>query len=161
MLSASIRSRENFVKQRWDFFKESDSSFGLFYPSRYVVAGFDNYERAKVVKQALLDKGIAPDDVEAASGPFVVNEVESQDDANWLDHIKAEIARGVGTEAGYIDDDLMLARRGGAFVFIYAPEQEDVESLREFLKRMHPIFARHYNPMGIVQLSYPPQTSTL
>lgn len=147
------------MKKRWDFFKENDSSFGLFYPSHYVVAGFETHERAKEVCQAFLDAGFAEDEVAAASGPFVMNHVESQDQANWIDRMEAEIARVVGTESGYISDDIKLARRGGAFVFAYAPNHRRLDEACAVLKRVHPIFARHYNPMGVVSLHYPPQST--
>lgn len=147
------------MEKRWDFFKESDSSFGLFYPMHYVVAGFDSLEHARHAEQALRDAGFAEDEVTSASGRFVAEHVESQDDPSWLDDIKAEIGRAIGTEASYIDEDLALARRGGAFTFAYAPDHERMIEVKNVLLRQHPIYARAYNRAAIVHLIQPAQAS--
>lgn len=147
------------MKHRWEFFKEPDSSFGLFYPMHYTVAAFDTDDRAEYARQRCLEAGFADDDVATASGPFVINRLESMKGANWLDRIEAGIARVVGTEAGYIQDDVKLARRGGAFLFVYTPEQGDIDRLRGLLKRLHPIFARRYHAAGIEAICYPPQST--
>lgn len=145
------------MKKRWDFFKKSDSSFGLFYPLHYVVAGFDTEAHADRAAEAFRSDGFADDDVATASGDFVVRKVESQDDANWLDQVKTRISEFIGTEAGYIDDDLRLARRGGAFLFVYTPDQDSRDRAMAQLQRAHPIFARRYLRAGIERLMYPPQ----
>ena len=149
------------MHKRWDFFKESDSSFGVFYPTHYVVAGFDTLQHAEQAEQALRDAGFAEDEVRAADGNFVVNKVESQQDASWLDDIKAGIARMVGTEANYIDEDLALARRGGAFVFVYAPDHEIMNRVAGELKKLHPIYARHYASIGVAHLMQPTQAANV
>lgn len=147
------------MRHRWDFFKESDSSFGLFYPLHYVVAGFDTLERAHDAELAFLAAGFAEEDVAIASGPYMINHVESQAGASWLDHIKATVADFIGTEAGYIEDDLKLARRGGAFMFVYSPDHDTRNEVHAMLKRLHPIFARRYQGAGVERLVYPPQST--
>ena len=147
------------MKQRWSFFKESDSSFGLFYPHKYIVAGFETPTRAQQVEQDFLSQGFTADDVASATGDFVVRQLESQDDANLLDRMKAEIARIAGTEAGYIDDDLKLARRGGGFLFVYVPTDADAERATALLKRAHPVYARRYLNLAIERLIYPNQST--
>lgn len=147
------------MKQRWAFFKETDSSFGLFYPRHYVVAGFDTYERAREVGQRFVEAGFARDDVAAATGPFVAERLESRHGANWLQRIEAFVAEAVGTEAGYVEDDLKLARRGGAFLFVYVPDRATEGRARGVLRRSHPIYARCYHPLGIERIIYPPQST--
>ncbi|UXI66873.1 hypothetical protein [Tahibacter amnicola] len=147
------------MKHRWEFFKEHDSSFGLFYPRNYIVAGFDNLEHAEEAERVLIENGFAPDEVRAASGSFVVNQLETQDDAGFLDRLKAQLARAVGTEAGYIDDDMKLAKRGGAFVFIHTPTDDDARRVTDLLRRLHPVFARRYLPLAIERLIYPAQSA--
>ena len=146
------------MKTHWDFFKESDTSFGMFYPRHYIVAGFDNLDHAEATEAALIDHGIAPDEVRAASGSFVVNRLESVDDAGLFERFKMHLAKSIGTEAGYIDDDLKLARRGGAFLFAHAPTDDDCQRIMAVIKRHHPIFARRYLPLAIERLIYPAQT---
>lgn len=146
-------------KSHWNFFKDSDESFGLFYPLHYTVAGFDNIGRAEEVRQAFIDDGFAEEDVAAASGPFVIEQLETEEGANWFKRLRAGIARVVGTEAGFLDDDMKLARRGGAFVFVYTPGDSEIERMHALLKRLHPIFARRYLGAGIERIQYPPQST--
>ena len=146
-------------KKHWEFFKHSDESFGLFYPVHYTVAGFDNLDRAEEVRTAFIDAGFPEEDVVAASGPFVVEQLETEEGANWLKRLSAGIARVIGTEAGFLEDDLKLARRGGAFVFVYTPDDAQIERMHALIKRLHPIFARRYLNAGIERIHYPPQST--
>lgn len=145
------------MKSHWDFFKEGDHSFGMFYPRHYILAGFDSIERALDAERELLTQGFAEDEVRSATGSFVVDQLESMEDAGFLDRLKMQIARAVGTEAGYIDDDLKLARQGGAFLFVYAPTDQDCSRAMAALEPQRPVFARRYLPMAIERLIYPAQ----
>ena len=147
------------MKSHWDFFKESDHSFGLFYPRHYILAGFDCIERALDAERELLAQGFAEDEVRSATGSFVVDQLESTQDAGFLDRLKMQISRAVGTEAGYIDDDLKLARQGGAFLFVYAPTDQDCSRAMAALEPQRPVFARRYLPMAIERLIYPAQVA--
>lgn len=146
-------------KKHWGFFKDSDETFGLFYPLHYTIAGFDNIDRAEKVRQAFIDDGFPEEDVAAASGPFVVEELETEEGANWFKRMQAGIAKVIGTEAGFLDDDMKLARRGGAFVFVYTPDDDDIERMHALLKRLHPIFARRYLAAGIESIQYQTQST--
>ncbi len=144
------------MKEHWDFLKENDSSFGLFYPLHYIVASFETIERAEKVREQALAGDFAHDDVAAVPGSFVIKHLESEGN-DWFERLRTGIARVIGTEAGFLDDDVKLARRGGAFVFIYAPDSESAQQARKLLQRLHPIFARRYNRAGIESIHYPPQ----
>lgn len=139
----------------WEFFKEGDHSFGMFYPRHYIVAGFASHAEALAAEAALREVGFSSDDVRSATGEFVANELESMEDASFLDKLKMQISKAVGTEAGYIDDDIELARSGGAFVFVYAPADEDCRRAMSVLEPRQPVFARRYLPMAIERLIYP------
>ncbi|HWU51826.1 MAG TPA: hypothetical protein VN153_03335 [Tahibacter sp.] len=143
------------MKTHWEFFKEGDHSFGLFYPRHYILAGFDSHESAQTAEQELRSQGFSGEEVRSATGAFVVGELESVEDASFLDRLKAWVSRFVGTEAGYIDDDIELARNGGAFLFIYAPTDEDCRRAMAALEPQRPVFARRYLPMAIERLIYP------
>jgi hypothetical protein len=146
-------------KLHWDFFKDSDSSFGLFYPLHYTIVAFDTLERAEEAHRQFLAGGFAEDDVAVASGPFVIGQLETEEGANWLDRLRAGIAKVVGTEQGYIDDDLKLARRGGAFLFAYTPDDAAIQRVHQLIPRLHPMFARRYHGAGIERIAYPPQST--
>jgi hypothetical protein len=144
--------------ERWNFFKESDASWGMFYPKNYIVAGYGSRERAEEVRQSLLDAGFAADEVASASGAFVVEQLEHDRDPGFVDRIKQEIARAVGTEAGYIEDDLKHAREGGAFLFAYVPTDAAVARARAVVDASGPVLARRYMALGIERYTYPPQS---
>lgn len=143
------------MKRHWEFFKEGDHSFGMFYPRHYIVAGFETHAQAEAAERELLRQGFGADDARAATGDFVANELESMDDASFLDKLKIQISKAVGTEAGYIEDDLELARQGGGFLFVYVPADEDCARAMAVLEPLDPVFARRYLPMAIERLIYP------
>ena len=143
--------------ERWKFFKESDESWGMFYPKNYLVAGYGSRERAEEVRNLLLQAGFAAEDVASASGAFVVEQLEHDPDPGFLDRVKQEIARAVGTEGGYIDDDLKHAREGGAFLFVYVPTDEAVQQARAIVDVSGPVLARRYMALGIERYTYPAQ----
>ncbi len=147
------------MTHHWNFFKHSDHSFGMFYPLHYIIAGFDNDARAQEVAELFVADGFAEDDVAFASGGFVTTKLESVKDATLLDRIKRTIAGIAGTEAGYIEDDQKLARRGGAFVFVHAPDDASATKATHLLKTVHPMFARRYLPLAIDRIIYPNQST--
>ncbi len=147
------------MKKHWGFLKESDTSFGLFYPLHYTVAAFENIDHAEAARHRFMSEGFDGDDVAAVPGSFVINHLESEKDADWFDRVRAGIARVIGTEAGFLDDDLQLARRGGAFLFVYTPGNDSAEQSRRLMQRLHPIFARRYHHAGIESIHYPPQST--
>jgi hypothetical protein len=144
--------------RHWDFFKESDRSWGVFYPRNYIVAGYGSITRAEEVRHALLGAGFAADDVAAATGEFVVRQLEGEGDPGWLERIQREVASAVGTELGYIEDDLAHARQGGAFLFVYTPEDGDVTRARAVIDDSDPVHARRYLALGIERFEYPAQS---
>lgn len=146
------------MSERWEFFKESDTSWGMFYPRNYIIAAFDTEAHAQQAERAMHEAGFEEEDVATASGSFVTGKLEYVDDRNWLDKIKVEIARAVGTEEGYVEDDVKHAARGGSFLFVYAPDEPSAERATHVLKRCHPTYARRYLPLAIDRIIYPKQS---
>lgn len=147
------------MRHHWAFFKKSDSSFGVFYPLHYIVAAFDTIERANEVRAKFIEDGFAEDDVASASGPFVVDKLESSAGASWFERFEAGFASFLGTELGYIEDDHKLAKHGCAFLFVYTPDVPSIQRAETLLKRAHPLSARRYDHVGIRRLIYPPQAA--
>ena len=146
------------MHKHWEFFKERDHSWGVFYPRNYIVAGYGSLERAEEVRHALLGAGFAADDVAAQSGEFVVAQLETDRDPGWWDRIKQEIASAVGTELGYVEDDRKHAREGGAFLFVYAPTDAIAQRARAIIDASKPVMARRYLRLGIERYTYPAQS---
>lgn len=145
------------MTRHWSFIKGPDDSFGMFYPRNYIVAGYGSQAHADAVVEQFRAAGFGDDEVAAASGEFMIEQVESSDHRGWLDRLKRQIAGIAGTEAGYVEDDIALAHEGGAFVFIHAPHDADLQRARRVLEKTDPVFARRYLALGIERLIYPPQ----
>lgn len=146
------------MREHWEFFKEGDTSMGVFYPMHYIVAAFDSEERARSIQSRFLESGFDAEDVAVADGRYVVDKLESTEDSGLLDRAKQTVVRAVGTELGYLDDDRKIADRGGAFLFVYAPDAETLERATEVLRFAHPILARRYHGAGIHRIIYPRQS---
>lgn len=141
--------------RHWAFFKHSDTSFGTFYPMHYIVAGYASLQAAQAAEQAFTEAGIDANDVRAASGDFVVNRLEAHREANWLQRAGARIAEFAGTESGFLNDDSELARKGGAFLFLFAPEDHHVEHARKVFAQHRPAYARRYLQVAIERIIDP------
>jgi hypothetical protein len=147
------------MQSHWEFFKEQDRSFGVFYPLHYVVTAFDTPERAEEVRKIFVDAGFDDSDVASTTGSFVAQKLESMSGATWLDRFKIGFASFLGTELGYIEDDQKLAQRGAGFLFVYTPDDASIAKAEKLLVRAHPISARRYDHAGIRRLIYPPQVA--
>lgn len=147
------------MREHWQFFKEQDRSFGVFYPLHYVVAAFDTPERAEEVRKVFVDAGFDAEDVASATGPFVTQKLESMSGSTWIERFKIGFASFLGTELGYIEDDHKLAQRGAGFLFVYTPDEASIGHAQAILVRAHPISARRYDHAGIRRLIYPPQVT--
>jgi hypothetical protein len=142
--------------RHWAFFKQSDTSFGTFYPKHYIVAGYSSLRDAQAAEQAFTESGIDADDVRATSGDFVINQLEAHREANWLQRAEAHIAEFAGTETGFLNDDAELARKGGAFLFVFAPEASHVAHARKVFAQHRPAYARRYLHVAIERIIDPP-----
>ena len=143
------------MTRHWDFNKESDLSFGVFYPKHFIIIGLDDEARAVEVAQILLAEGFKGEEIAFASGSFVTDRLESVGYSTLLDRVKRTIAHIAGTEQGFIDDDLKLARRGGAFVFVYPSDDAGVDRASLLIRRIHPVYARRYLPLAIDRIVDP------
>lgn len=141
--------------RHWAFFKQGDTSFGTFYPKHYIVAGYPSLEDAQAAERAFTDAGISSDDVRATSGDFVISQLEAHREANWLQRAEAHFAEFAGTEATFLDDDADLARQGGAFLFLYAPDSQRVRDARAIFAQHQPAYARRYLHVAIEHLIEP------
>ena len=138
--------------RHWAFFKQGDTSFGTFYPKHYIVAGYACLEDAEAAEHAFMESGVDIDDVRAASGDFVINQLEAHHEANWLQRAQSHIAEFAGTETGFLEDDAELARKGGAFLFLFAPHDHHVAHARIIFERHRPHYARRYLQVAIERI---------
>lgn len=137
---------------QWDFFKKSDTSLGVFYPLHYIIAGYASIENAGTAEAAFRKAGVAAEDVRAVTGDFVARQLETRPDKNVMEKIGAELVKFVGTETGYVKEDKNHAQDGGAFLFIYAPEDDDVSRAKALFVQYAPAYARRYLRIAIEQI---------
>ena len=140
------------MEQQWDFFKKSETSMGVFYPMHYIVAGYNNMGEAQAAEAAFREAGVAADDVRAAPGEFVARQLESRDDRNLWDKFENEVVKFAGTEKGYTTEDKQHAADGGAFLFVYAPDDADAANAKAVFAKNPPVFARRYLRVAIEQI---------
>ena len=140
------------MEQQWDFFKKSETSMGVFYPMHYIVAGYNNMDDAQAAEAAFRESGVAAEDVRAATGGFVAQQLESRKDRNLWDKFENEVVKFAGTEKGYTTEDKMHADDGGAFLFVYAPEDGDAANAKAVFAKNPPVFARRYLRIAIEQI---------
>lgn len=144
------------TQEHWSFLKETDSSFGMFYPRHYTLAGFDTEANAMAAASALRAEGFPDEDTRVVDGRYLVSEIEAQkEDSGWLDRLKAGIAEFIGTETYFIDQDITLASQGGSFLFVYTPDEELRDRAERIIRRCDPVYARRYLPMAIERLVEP------
>lgn len=146
------------MEQQWDFFKKSETSMGVFYPLHYIVAGYDSIDEAEAAEAAFRESGVAADDVRAATGEFVAQQLESRGDRNLWNKFENEIVKFAGTEKGYTTEDKQHASSGGAFLFVYAPNDEDAANAKKVFAKSPPVFARRYLRVAIEQMVLNPKT---
>ena len=147
------------MEQQWDFFKTSETSMGVFYPLHYIIAGYDNLADAQAAEAAFRESGVADEDVRAASGEFVAAQLESRGDRNLMDKLNNELVKIFGTEKGDTTEDKQHAGDGGAFLFVYAPKDEDAANARKVFARNPPVFARRYLRIAIEQIVTNPKAT--
>jgi hypothetical protein len=135
--------------EHWGFLKKSDESLGVFYPLHYIVAGYPDMHAARDAESAFRSRGKPVEDVRAVTGMFVAKELESMDEQSWLEKAKTHIATLFGTEIRFLRVDCHHAREGGAFLFVYAPDNDAVAAAKQVFERHAPTYARRYSRIAI------------
>src|ERR1700683_3445433 len=87
-----------------DFFQGDDTSFGIFYPKKHVVAVFSSFEQAQAGYKALSGAGFQIPEIVAVSGAEVASFLEEIrfHRALW-DQLVAEISRLLDTEINLVE----------------------------------------------------------
>lgn len=131
------------------FFKEGDTSLGTFYPTHYIVAGYHSLADARAAAAACGKEGFADDDVRVYDGKFVIQQLEAREGSNWLQKMQRQLVEFAGTEEGYVAEDAEHARNGGAFLFLYAPNDAGLDKARRVFAQHGPAYARRYLNIAI------------
>lgn len=135
------------------FFKGSDTKFGIFYPTDYVVAVFPDLAVARRAEHALGFAGFLDDDVITVPGAEVVRFAEEhlQNSSLW-GMLMRQASRMFATEEVYADYDLRLARGGAAFLAAHCLDEKRKDEAWEIIQPVGPLVARYYALDGIEHL---------
>jgi len=139
------------VSELSSFFKESDSTLGVFYPQHYLIGVLPNLEAAQRVVDKLHQAGFAQDDAMAAGGQQIVELANEKTGAGTF-FMKA-VSRFFSTEQIHVDHDLEHARRGAGFLAVYCPTEETKKSAWAVIEPEGALDVRYYTSDGIEHLA--------
>jgi hypothetical protein len=129
----------------WKFFDISDSSFGVFYPKKFIVAMFPSFDSAKEAESALRSVGFTGDEVLAVRGIELLRFFEElRLLAGLWGELMNVLSEAFGTEAAFVINDIEWARRGGAFLAVYDPMEAESPRIRELVAPFGPISMQRY-----------------
>ena len=134
-------------------FKGHDTSWGIFYPTDYLIAIFDSIEAAKRARDALRSAGYSEDEVDAVPSDYVIADIEDgKRDASLLTRIKQQISKAFGAEAEHWEEDLKFAKQGAGFLAVRSASEAEAQRVVRLLKPEHPRKVRRYGKVGVEQL---------
>jgi hypothetical protein len=137
----------------WNFFNLSNTSFGTFYPKKFIVAMFPSFGSAKEAESALRNAGFTPGEVLAAPGAELLQFfAELQRRAALWDELIDVLSRNLGTEAAFVEQDAEHARRGAGFLAVYDPLEIESPRICKMVAPWRPISMRRYDIAGIESL---------
>lgn len=134
-----------------DFFKESHTALGVFYPLHCLVAVFHDLQEAQQIRTKLLEAGFAPDTVTAVEGNELL-ELEKEESGLGSTLMKG-LSRFLATEQVSTDHNLDFAQQNAGFVIVYCPSQELKSKAWAVMEPEAPLAAHYYERMGVEHLA--------
>ncbi|MBA2410846.1 MAG: hypothetical protein H0V62_14155 [Gammaproteobacteria bacterium] len=84
---------------------------------------------------------------------YVIEDIEKGiNEANWLARFKQNFSKTIGSEAGYWEEDLRLAREGAGFLAVYTPTDPEAQRVLRVLQPLNPKQMRRYMKFAIERL---------
>lgn len=141
------------VSVLWNFFDVRDSSFGVFYPKKIIVAMFPSFDSAKEAESALRGAGFTGDEALAVPAVEVLRFFEElRLQAGLWGELMNVLSQALGTEAVFVANDVEWARKGAAFLAVYDPLEAESSRIRELVAPFGPISMQRYATGGIESL---------
>jgi len=126
-----------------NFFKESDTQLGIFYPNHYLIAVFRNLETAQQAVKKLRLAGFTEDEVIAVA----------KEETGLGSFLMQTLSRFFATEQISHDSDLDLAQHGASFAAVHCPTEKTKKEAWNVLQPEAPLAARYYANDGIEHLA--------
>src|SRR5580658_8766418 len=135
-----------------NFFKESDSNLGVFYPKHYIIATFPTFDKTKEAAQELRKAGFSENEVLAIPGSEVLKYFEEfhANSGLWAG-VMTMLSRAFGTEQLFADDDVQCARAGDGFLAVHSPAQAQATRVQALVEPFGPN-AMHWYESGGIQI---------
>lgn len=135
------------------FFKESDTSMGVFYPKHYIVATFPSFEIAERGNFALRKAGFSEEEVLPVPGDEALDFFHRfHDRVGIWGYFMTELSRLIDTEATKADKDIERAKQGAGFLVVHSPTEHEASRIREILAPLSPVAMHWYLPGAIQSL---------
>ncbi len=134
-----------------EFFKESDTQLGVFYPKHYLIAVFRDLKTAQQAVAKLRLAGFAEDEAIAVAGADVLE--LTQEETGPGSFLMQAVSRFFATEQISHDSDVHLAEQGAAFVAAHCPAEQSKDEAWKVLGAEGPLAARYYASDGIEHLA--------
>ena len=131
-------------------FEGSETSFGVFYPKKYIIVTFPSLENALSAKSKLRTAGVRSGEVQAVSGEEMLaffHDLHVR--TGLLGDLMTEFSRLIGTEASFFDRDVWEARHGAGFLAVPCLSELEANRIRELLTPFDPSAMQWYR-MGAV-----------
>lgn len=139
-----------------DFFRESDLTFGVFYPRHCITAAFPAVPPAERAERALRSAEFEPDHILVASGRDVIE--FDRDHTTILSLMMRAISRFFKTEQSFNDLNLEYARHGAGFLIVRCLDGNQKDQAWQIIKNENPLDARYYSFGSIEHLAGDPDT---
>jgi hypothetical protein len=136
-----------------NFFQESDSNLGVFYPKHYIIATFSTYEKTGQAAQALRNAGFSENEVLAVPGAQILQYFEEfrANSGLWAG-VMTMLSRAFGTEQVFVDDDVQRARAGEGFLAVHSVNEQETARICAVLEPFEPRAMHWYEAGGIQSL---------
>ena len=132
------------------FFKGSDSTLGVFYPTDYIIAVFPTFASAEAAAHALRGAGLGEDEVLALRASEILRYFkEFRAHSGVWAGIMSVLSRAFGTEQVFADDDVQSARAGEGFVAIYSPGEAEAHRIKDLVLPFGPKAMHWYHTAGV------------
>lgn len=129
------------------FFHGGDVKFGVFYPTKHVVAVFPSIKAAEAGAKALSLSGFELWEVIAVPGIEVRRFLEEIREHHTLwSALMSEFSRIIDTEANLVDDYARWARLGAGFLIARSATVEEAEGIFERVKPLDPLAVHWFMP---------------
>ena len=136
------------MSQERPFFKGSDTSFGMFYPTDYFIAVFATQGEAEAAGGALQRAGYSGDDVRTFDCEYVKADIKTRLlDADWVDWLIQKVS--IGTESHFWNEDLKAAEQGAGFLAVFCPSEDEARRIVAVLTPLGPQTMRRYRTFAI------------